>query len=413
MRTSHLTLRPFSPEEYPTAFRLLMRVFGEAVDDKDMDAERAVVEYDRTLATFDGEEMVGVMSAFSFDMSVPGGSLPVGGTTWVGVSPTHRRRGVLSTMMRRHLDDVAARGEPLAALWASEAAIYGRYGYGVAIEQLHCTVALDQGLTWEATTPPAATQVSLVPLEEAYAVLNPIYEACRRRRAGMHVRSEAWWGQQALSTRPNVLSGMSEKLVAVAEVDGRDAAYAIYGQKPGSVHGRPDGRMKVMEMAGVDTTAEAAMWRYLLDHDLVRTVEAWGRPADEPLPLLLTDSRRVSSQVRDTLYVRVVDLPAALRGRGYADSVGVTIEVSDDVLEANDGVWRLEVAPEGASVDSAEGSAPDLRMDVRALGSLYMGGIGLRRLIAAGRVEVRNPTVVSAVEAAFATDEAPWVPEVW
>lgn len=391
-----------------------MRIFGERVDDKDIDAERAVFEYPRSLATFDGEEMVACLGAYSFEMSVPGGSLPVAGTTWVGVSTTHRRRGVLSEMMGQHLHDVADRGEPLAALWASETAIYGRFGYGVAIERLRCRVELDGALRWEATAPPAATQVHLVPLEEAHAVLQPIYEACRRRRAGMHARSEAWWGMQALSTRPSVLDKTASKLVAVAEVDGRDAAYAIYGLEASfSDVGRPAGRLKLMELAGLHPAAEAAMWRYLLDHDLITHVVAGNRPVDEPLPLLLTDSRRVGRVLGDALHVRVIDLPAALQGRGYTESAGFTIEVSDPLIEANDGTWRVEVAPEGASVEAAEGTAPDLRLGIRALGSLYMGDIGLRRLAAAGAVEVLNPAVVPSVSAALASEEAGWIPEVW
>lgn len=413
MRTSHLTVRPFAADEFVTANQLLMLAFGDAQDDKDLEAERSVFELDRSLATFDGDEMVACMGAYTFDMSVPGGSLAVAGTTWVGVSPTHRRRGVLSAMMRRHLNDIVVRGEPLAALWASETAIYGRYGYGLGVEQLRCTVAVDGGLRWEETAPPAATQVSLVPLAEAYEVLDPIYEACRRRRAGMHARTEAWWGFQALNTRRNALWGASTKYVAVAEVDGRDAAYAIYGIKGDfSEEGRPAGSLKVMEMAGLDPAAEAAMWRFLMGHDLIGEVIA-RRPADDPLPLLLTDSRRVARQPGDALHIRVVDLPAALRGRSYTDSVGFSVEVRDDLLEANDGTWRVEVAPEGASVQPAEGTTPDLRMGIRAMGSLYMGDIGLRRLVAAGMVEVVNPTVVAAVDAAFAAGEAGWAPEVW
>lgn len=413
VRTSHLTVRPFTAAEFTTAYQLLMLAFGDGEDDKDLEAERSVFELDRSLATFDGDEMVGCLGTYSFDMSVPGGSLPVAGTTWVGVSPTHRRRGVLAGMMRRHLDDIAARGEPLAALWASETAIYGRWGYGLAVERLVCTVAVDGGLRFEDTAPPPATSVSLVPLPEAYEVLDPIYEACRRRRAGMHARSEAWWGFQALGTRPASRWGAPTKYVAVAEVDGQDAAYAIYGVKGDfSAAGRPAGSLRVIEMAGTDPVAEAALWRFLLGHDLVGEVLA-RRPVDDPLPLLLTDSRRVDRQPRDALHVRIVDLPAALRGRAYAESVGFTVEVSDSVLEANDGTWRVEVAAEGASVEPAEGSTPDLRMGIRAVGSLYMGDIGLRRLVAAGMVEVVDPGVVSGVEAAFAAREAGWAPEVW
>ena len=414
MGTTDLTLRPLTADELPEAYRLLMLVFGDAEESADLEAERGIIEPDRTLGTFDGDQLVACMSAFSMDMAVPGSSLPVAGTTWVAVSPTHRRRGVLRRMMHHHLTDIAGRGEPLAALWASETAIYGRFGYGSAIERQRLVVHVDGDPGWQPWVPPEAHAVRLVPLDQAQAVIDPIYEAARRRRAGAHRRDDAWWAFQALSTRANAMAGVPTKYVAVASVDGQDVAYAIYGVKGSfSDVGRPAGTVTAIELAGVDAAAETAMHRFLMSHDLVSTVQLRNRPLDDVLHRQLHDSRRVERHVSDALHVRVIDLPAALRGRQYAESAGVTIEVRDDLLEGNDGTWRVEVAPEGASVEPAEGSTPDLRMDVRALGSLYMGDVRLRHLVAAGEVDAVDPAVVRAVDAALAADEAGWVPEVW
>lgn len=414
MGPTDLTLRPLTADELPEAYRLLMLAFGDGEETADVDAERGIFEPERSLGTFDGDVLVGCMSTYSFDMGVPGSSLPVAGTTWVGVSPTHRRRGVLRRMMRQHLTDIAGRGEPLAALWASETAIYGRFGYGSAIERQRVVVRVDGDPGWMSTAPPAAQAVRLIPLESAREVIDPIYEAARRRRAGAHRRSDAWWAFQALSTRANARAGVPTKYVAVASVDGQDIAYAIYGVKGTfSEAGRPDGTLTAIELAGVDPAAETAMHRYLLSHDLVTTVQLRNRPVDDVLHLQLHDSRRVERHPGDALHVRVIDLPTALRGRQYSESAGVTIEVRDDLLEGNDGTWRVEVAPEGASVEPAEGSTPDLRMDIRALGSLYMGDIRLRHLVAAGAVQAQDPSIVRAVDTAFAADEAGWAPEVW
>ncbi|WP_370325007.1 GNAT family N-acetyltransferase [Euzebya sp.] len=415
MHTPELPLRPIGPDEFTAAADLLAFVFASDFTSADHDAERSVFEYDRSLATFDGEQLVGSLSAYSFDMSVPGGSARVGGTTWVGVAPTHRRRGLLARAMTQHLRDVAERGEPLAALWASEASIYGRFGYGPAIEGQRVEVEVDGPVTWLDTAPPPPTSVSFVPLAEAAEVLDPIYTAARGRRAGLHARSQTWWHFQVLSTRKDAMGGLPRKYVAVAEVDGQPAAYAVYGlaEGPERTSGRPHAVLTLIEMAGVDAQAEASMWRYLLSHDLVQTVDARRRPVDDVLPLLLADSRRVVRRPGDALHVRVVDLPAALRARSYVDSAGVTIEVHDGLLEANDGTWRVEVAPEGVSVEPAEVSDADLRMDVKALGALYMGDVRLGRLAAAGMVDVLNPAVVPAVEAAFTAAEAGWAPEVW
>ena len=414
MGTDDLLLRPLTADELPDAYRLLMLAFGDGEESADIDAERGVFEPERSLGTFDGDTLVGCLSTYSFDMGVPGGALPVAGTTWVGVSPTHRRRGVLRRMMHRHLSDIAARGEALAALWASETAIYGRFGYGPSIGRLRIAVHVDGDLVWHPWAPPEAHAVRLVPLDRAQAVIEPIYEAVRRRRAGAHRRDDAWWAFQALSTRSNAMGGVPTKYVAVASIDGQDVAYAIYGVKGTfSDAGRPAGTLTAIELAGVDTAAETAMVRYLAAHDLVTAVHLRNRPVDDVLQLQLLDSRRVVREPGDALHVRVIDLPAALRGRQYAESAGVTIEVRDDLLEANDGTWRVEVAPEGVSVEPADGSPPDLRMDIRSLGSLYMGDVRLRHLVAAGAVQAQDPSIVRAVDAAFAADEAGWVPEVW
>lgn len=411
MHAQSLEFRPFTAEELPSALALLGWAFGDDFGDDDVAAERTVHEPARSQAAFEGGTIVGSLGSYSHRLSVPGGEVPMAGTTWVSVAPTHRRQGILRELMSRHLQEVREQGEPLAGLWASEAAIYGRFGYGMATEQLVLTVN-PRGVRWEATAPPAPDRVRIVPLDEAPDVLAPIYQRCRERRGGMHARSRSWWGFQVLSDRKAAMNGMSYKRVAVAEVDGEDVAYAVYGAKEKWGDDGPAGELALTEMVGVDPQAEAGMWRYLLGHDLIGTVKAWRRPVDDPLPLLVTDSRRVLRSVSDALYLRVIDVPAALRGRSWSDSAGVTIEVVDEIFDHNDGTWRVEVAPEGVSVESTD-DAPDLRMPVRALGSLYLGGVSVARLAAAGLVEVTNPAAVAPFDAALRPAEAPWIPEVW
>lgn len=410
---SSLTIRPFTEAESPAAMDLLGWAFADDFGDEDRAAETSVLEVDRTQAAFDGDLLVGTLATYSHALSVPGGHLPCAGTTWVAVAPTHRRRGALHQMMDAHLTEVREREEPLAALWASEAAIYGRYGYGVATESAKLTADVRDGLAWADHAPPAADRVRIVPLEKAADVVNPIYEAVRRRRGGMHARSAAWWNFQILSPRKSAMRGMTYKHVAVAEIDGHDAAYAVYGAKEDwGNDGRPNGTVRAIELAGVDPAAEAAMWRYLAGHDLMGTVTAYNRPIDDALPLLVTDQRRVRQARTDALHVRVIDVVAALTGRAYADSAGLTIELVDDRFDHNDGTWRVEVAPEGASVQPTS-DAPDLRMPIRSLGSLYLGGMSVGRLAAAGMLEVIDPAAARAFDTALRPAEAPWAPEVW
>lgn len=412
MHDDEVDIRPFTLEAVPAATRVMDLAFGEACDEQDLQALRSVVEPDRTLGAYDGDTMVGTLATYSHDLSVPGGSTACGGLTWVSVSPTHRRRGILRQMITRHLLDVHERGEAFGALWASETAIYGRFGYGLAVEQQRLSITVDRALEWESHAPPPADHVRLVPVEMAADVLTPLYEAARRRRAGAHARDDAWWRFQALGTRKSAQVGMARKHVAVATIDGEDAAYAIYGSKEDR---NADGAplvMRVQELAGRSPAAEAAMWRYLLSHDLLGRVVAPFRPLDDSLPMLLTDSRRVSRTIGDSLHVRVVDLPAALRSRTYRDSVGVTLELHDDLLPHNAGTWRVEVAPEGVSVVASD-DPPQMSCDIRAVGSLLLGDVPAQRLVAAGAITCDDPALVGAVDAAFGTAEAGWVPEVW
>jgi predicted acetyltransferase len=408
-------VRPLRADEADAALDLLAVAFADPTPgEADRAAERSVFEPERSLGAFDGDRLVATLSTFSFDMSVPGGSLPVAGTTWVAVSPTHRRRGVAAGLLRRHLEDVADRGEPLAALWASEAGIYGRFGYGVAIETQRIAVQVGPGLAFAPSAPAPAVEVAPVAPVDAAERLDPIWSAVRGRRAGMHARSPAWWGYQILSEREACTPGGSPKRVAVARAEGRDVAYAVYATASAwDDAARPTGTMTVLELAGVDGAAEAAMWRFLLQQDLLRGVTALRRPVDDALPLLLAEPRRAQRTVVDGLHVRVVDVVGALTGRGYVESAGVTIEVVDDLLPANDGTWRVEVAPEGAAVTPDPGSTPDLRLPIRALGAAVMGDVPIRRLAAAGLVEVTNPAVLDPLDAALRAPEAGWASEVW
>lgn len=407
-----LTFRPFTREEQPKALDLLYRAFGDSVSDADREDEMLVLDHRSSHAAFDGDQMVGSLAAYGHDISVPGGEVATAGTTWVAVAPTHRRRGILSRMMGAHLDEAREKGRAIAALWASEAAIYGRFGYGMAVEQHGIDIIAGPGLRWAATAPPQADRIRLLEVDQAADVIAPIYEAARTRRGGMAARDRGWWKFQVLSTRKGAMGGAAWKRVAVAEIDGRDVAYAVYGTSEGQLDGLPDNTLHVIELAGVDAAAEASLWPFLCSHDLVGRVKAKRRPVDDALPLLVEESRRVRRHVSDALYVRILDVEAALTARAWSDSAAVTIEVHDSRFDDIDGTWRIEVAPEGASVQPTT-DAPDLRMDIRELGALYLGGVSVSRLVQSGRIEVLEPSVVAPFDSALRPAEAPWAPEVW
>lgn len=403
-------IRPAADADVAEMYDVLCLVFGGAPTADDLAAERSVLEIDRALAAHADGRIVGCLAAYSHDLSVPGGALPVAGTTWVGVLPTHRRQGVLRRMMAAHLRDVAARGEPVAALWASEAPIYGRFGYGQAMEQLGFDIDL-RGVGWRGD--PDATVVRLVDRSTAAPLLDPVWQEVRRQRPGLHARNDVWWAYQVLSTREETRGGAPNKHVAVAERDGTPVGYAVYGTVEGEEDGLPTGRVQVTEVAGVDPDAEEAVWRYLCAHDLSTTLRAPHRPADDVLPWRVTDPRRVRRTVGEGLWVRLVDVPAALRARGWADAVSVTLQVHDPLLDTNDRTWRLQAGPGDVTCEPADGASPDLVAPVAALGAAYLGGVPLERLARAGSVRVHRAAALTALDAALRVPLQPWAPEVW
>jgi predicted acetyltransferase len=359
-------------------------------------------------AAFDDDgSIVGGAGAFSFRMTVPGGdSVPTAGVTIVGVLPTHRRRGILRSMMRAQLDDFHARGEPLATLFASEETIYGRYGYGLAT--LNLQVEIDAA--HNAFRPGVETvgRVRLVDAETAAKQLPPVYDAVRRVTPGANERSAAWWENRMLADPENFRFGGSPKHIAVLDVDGELRAYAIYRLHVTFGDLGPETVLRTIEVMSVDTRATASIWRYLLDVDWTKTVAARLQPVDSPLFLLFARPNYSKPTLSDGLWVRLVDVGAALSGRTYASEDAVVFEVRDEFAPWNEGRWRLERGHAERTDDAA-----DLALDVSDLGSVYLGGFTFRDLDRAGRVEELRDGAVYLADSIFRTDGAPWCPEIF
>lgn len=371
---------------------------------------RSLTEPGRSLGVWDGGECVGSASAYSFRLSVPGGALvPAAGVTMVGVSPTHRRRGVLSSMMRRLLDDVRAAGEPLAVLTASDPAIYGRFGYGTA------TYALDLEIDTtrvRLSVPPGTDEVRVrrVGLEKALADCERVYAELVTRRPGSPARQPGW-ERHALSDPPEDRNGASPLQCVVAEgPDGDVAGYARYRVNPEWEYSGSAGKVEVVALDALDPAATAALWRYLFGIDLTWTVRAARRPVDDPVLHLVSDVRRSKPGMRDSLHVRLVDVAAALAARTYGAAVDVVLEVEDAFCPWNEGRWRLVADGAGAAACTRTEEPADLALSVRELGAAYLGGITLTSLAAAGRVRELRPGAVARASRAFTGDVAPWLP---
>jgi predicted acetyltransferase len=393
-----------SPEEYGLAVYGIGQYFGAPPSEEQIARFKQVLPIERMHAAFEDGTIVGGAGAFPFELSVPGGVLPCAGVSVVGVYPTHRRRGVLRALMDAQLQDVHERGEPIAALWASEETIYGRFGYGLASWAGEVTLAR----VWNSYARPFERRgtTRFVTPEDAATLFPPVWEALVRERPGVFRRTKAWWELRRLRM-PDEEKANPKRFVTV-ELDGSVQAYAIYRQFPAFEEGVSNARLEVVEAIGNSPQATAEIWRFLLDVDWYAMLEASLLPVDHPLFMLLANPRRLRYRMGDGLWVRLVDVGAALSGRVYARDGSIVLEVHDAVCPWNAGRWKLE----GGSAARTEESA-DLVLDVDALGSAYLGAVPFAQLRDGLRVEERTDGAVERADAIFGWHPLPWCPEIF
>ncbi|MGX1269972.1 GNAT family N-acetyltransferase [Streptomyces phaeoluteigriseus] len=403
-------LRPLRRDDWDKWYDVLIRAFGGVDESAEERALwRDLTPYERSFGAWDGTEPVGTAGAFDFRLTVPGGaSVPTAGVTMVSVAATHRRRGVLTSMMRRQLDDVRTWGEPLAVLTASEPAIYGRFGYGAATFGLHA--AIDTGRV--RLSVPAGTDDVRLRYAEADAVLDAceaVYARTVPLRAGMLARRPGWERLGVLDPESE-RGGASPLQCVLAERDGEVTGYARFRVKPRWTDSGHNGEVLLTDLAAVDEVSEAALWRFLFGIDLTTSLKLRGRPLDEAWRHLVSDVRRCELRVRDSLYVRLVDVGAALEARTYQAPVDVVLDVEDAFCPWNTGRWRLSGDAKGAACSRTTDQA-DLRLSVRELGAAYLGGVSLVSLARAGRVREMRRGALAETSVAFGTASGePWLP---
>jgi predicted acetyltransferase len=396
-------------EDFDDIFELMSLAFHGDGDRELREVERGIFEPERGLLVRDGATAVAHAAAFTRELAVPGGSVPAAHVTMVSVAPTHRRRGLLSGLMRRQLREVRDAGrEPVAVLWASEGRIYPRFGYGLAAQSL--TFRCD---TVELRLPEPASAPGTLRLDRPAARgadLARVYERARADRPGWSDRDERWWAY-VLADVKSLREGATERRVLLHEgPDGVDG-YALYRTREEWDAAGPRGEVRVDEVVTADPAAYLALWRTLLSIDLTRKLTFRGA-VDEPLLRLVNEPRRLGGRLSDALWVRLVDVPAALAARRYATDVDVVVEVTDELLPENSGRWRLVGGPGGASCTASTAPAA-LACDVRCLGELYLGGVGLAALAAAGRVRELTAGALAAAGPAFGWHRAPAAMEVF
>lgn len=397
-------IRPIVPEEFEAFYRALEDAFSGVMRPDELENERTITEFDRCFVAIEDGGFVGGASAASMSIAVPGGNdVAVAGITGVGVKPTHRRRGISTAMMRRQLDDIHGRGEALAALHASEGSIYGRFGFGLATFVGSFEIEVGRSAFVRGFRP--SGRVRLLPREEAVPLMRSVYDRARRLRPGGLDLDDRWFSWL-------VFVGKRDEdeppFCAVHESDEGDPdAFVVYKVKhewPGSV---PKLELSVELLIAATPQAHADIWRYVFDIDLVHHVKAWGQAIDEPLLHLLREPRRLGFRVKDGMWIRLVDVPAALSARGYVRDGRVVLEVRDGFCPWNEGRYDLQVHDGQAICVPTEDDA-DIACSVNDLGAVYLGGSTFSQLARAGLVTETRPGAVADADAIFARDVAPW-----
>jgi predicted acetyltransferase len=402
-----IEIRPIAAEQWAEFGRVMGIVFGESHSDEELTDHQRGFEFDRSMAAFDGDRIVGTGGADSLELTLPGlTSIPVGGLTAISVLPTHRRRGILRAMILRHFEDVEARGEPVSALGASESVIYGRFGYGVATMFADYEIDPRHGAFLRGIAPGSGRLRMLEP-EEAAKLVPAFYERYHHSQPGELSRKPAWWERYVRDPEWG-RDGFSRHVDVVYESEpGRVDGWVSYRVQERWPEGMPANLVKVRMLVGLTPEADAALWRYCLDLDLAGTVRLQDRPVDEPGRWRLADPRRLRTvHVGDHLWVRLLDLPAAMRARRYATDGQLVLEVTDALRPRNQGRFRLEGGPDGAACEPTT-AEPDLALDVADLGAAYLGGARLAVLARAGRVVELAPGAARRADAMLVSDPAP------
>ena len=403
-----IELRPYEREELRRYLEVCEMAFGESMNEADIPIWEPTIERDRSLCAIDDGAMVATAGAYSFQMTIPGGrTLPATGVTMVGVLPSHRRRGILTSMMRRQLDDVRERGEAIAILWASEGSIYQRFGYGLATVTGRIQVDRSRTVYRRQTQPEG--RVRLIEHDEAVGLLPQIYDRFRVTSPGALTRTPPWWLAGPLYDAPHARRGAGPLFRAVYEVDGRADGYALYRIKSSWDFAGALSTLVVREAIGVTPAAVADLWRFLFDVDLVAQIEADNIQADNALLLLVAEPRRLRFTLGDGVWLRLVDVAGALGPRSYGAEGDLTFDLTDDFCPWNAGRWRLRATPDGGVVERTSGE-PDLALDTTDLAAAYLGAFSFSDLVRARRVAELVPGAVARADALFRSDRAPWSP---
>ncbi|WP_371665545.1 GNAT family N-acetyltransferase [Streptomyces sp. NBC_01108] len=412
-------VRTITAAEFPDWLRAKHTGFLHPPTGTEEESERRLPYTDlaRTQGAFDGGRCVATFRSFAQELTVVGGAVvPADAISNVTVSPTHRRRGLLSRMMATDLAAAKERGDVVATLIAAEYPIYGRYGFGPATWTTEWEIDVPRaGLDprWSGPSAQDGGRIDLVSGADVRKLGPALHDRLRARQHGAVDREARWWEVNTgeIPSGPEVW---------------KEPFYAVYSNAAGEPDGlivyraddnwgdakQPLNRATVLGQIAVTPAADRVLWHFVCSIDWITTVRTGYRAPDDLLPLLLPDPRaaRIVTHA-DWLWVRVLDVVRALEARTYAVPGALTLDVHDTTgLTA--GRYRLDASPSGASCTPTSAEA-DLALDVRELGALYLGDESPVRLAALGPIEERTPGAVALAEGMFRAARRAWCPDIF
>jgi predicted acetyltransferase len=380
-----IEIRVATENDWRAMSRVDMHAFGYTMTQEEEDRGRSAIDFDRFRIAVDGADVVGVAGSWELEMTMPGGdAIPTGGVTWVSVAVTHRRQGVMSRLVDAVHADIDERGEPLAALTASEGGIYERLGYGVASRRRVTSIDRAKARFQDRFRPPSGT-VRIVDRVAERPALMALWDRYRLTRAGEISRRERWWTIDEAERADNVYA---------VHPDG----FASWRTEAHWLDGHPRHELFLTSLAAVTPEAHAALWATVLALDLVGTITSYVVPPDDPLPYLLTNQRVVrTTDFNDGVWCNPRDIARCFAARTYGTE-------TDVVVEADRARWRI-----GAAGVTKVRTRPDLVTDRAGLGALLLGGVAPTTLTAGRRLEARNAAALHRADALFVVHPGPYL----
>lgn len=402
-----IELRPATPEEMSELGQLGSYVYGGAFGDGEENTITHSIRAEWTLCAFDGAKMAASFSAVPFTMRANGAAVALAGVSTVGTLPQYRRQGLVRRITNQAFKDMRERGQAVAALWASQAAIYQRYGYAMASVLRHYRVDTADIAFFDGDE--GGSRVELTDAASSYEDFKRVYIRFIERRMGYLHRARALWLNNALEERK---ADGPVRVALSRDASGEADGYAIYTLRAGQWdHASRGQELVVRDLAWLTPDAYRSLWGYFKRHDLVGSIRWQSAPADDPAEELFMEPRLLHAQDHEGIWLRVVDVPRALGERGWSVDGEATLHVEEDPLAPwNGGTWRIEAAGGVAAVERADGASADAALSVKALASLYAGRRSARELVACGMLR-GDARAVQRLDALFATHHAPHCPD--